>query len=150
MFALALLALIILLANAHRTRETLSNMALIPLAAGCGIQILSYTTTAYGGVKEWYWVSQMIFITLAGSVLLDILLHPVQHLSRKIKPLRFTLELASIAVSVSLAYEFSLYIKSIMPHNYFPADRPYMEVLPFIEANTNPGDIIGMTGGGNA
>ena len=46
-------------------------MALIPLAAGCGIQILSYTTTAYGGVKEWYWVSQMVLVTLAGSVLLD-------------------------------------------------------------------------------
>ena len=37
-----------------------------------------------------------------------------------------------------------------MPYNYFPADRPYMEVLPFIEENTQPGDIIGMTGGGNA
>ncbi len=37
-----------------------------------------------------------------------------------------------------------------MPHNYYPADRPYMEVLPFIEANTPPGSIIGMTGGGNA
>ena len=43
----------------------------------------------------------------------------------------------------------AIYVKSIMPYNYFPADRPYMEVLPFIEANTPPGDIIGMTGGGN-
>jgi hypothetical protein len=37
-----------------------------------------------------------------------------------------------------------------MRYNYFPADRPYMEVLPYIEANTLPGSVIGMTGGGNA
>lgn len=145
MFALALIALIILFANARRTRRAFTNMALIPLAAGCGIQILSYTTSAYGGVKEWYWVSQMVFITLAGSVLLDLLLHPLQQ----IKIIRFPLELAAITLGVILAYQFGMYVKSTMPYNYFPANRPYMEVLPFIEANTQPGDIIGMTGGGN-
>ena len=145
MFALALLALIILFANARRTRRAFTNMALIPLAAGCGIQILSYTTSAYGGVKEWYWISQMVFITLAGSVLLDFLLRPLQ----KIITARFPLEFASIILGIILAYQFGNYIKSTMPYNYFPANRPYMEVLPFIEANSEPGDIIGMTGGGN-
>ncbi len=85
MFALALVALVILFANARRTRRAFTNMALIPLAAGCGIQILSYTTSAYGGVKEWYWVSQMVFVTLAGSVLLDMLLRPLQ--TNKTRPL---------------------------------------------------------------
>jgi hypothetical protein len=146
MFALVFLALIILFTNARRTRRVFTNMALIPLAAGCGIQILSYTTSAYGGVKEWYWISQMVFITLAGSVLLDLLLRPLQQ----IKAVRFPLELASITLGIILAYQFGIYVKSTMPYNYFPADRPYMEVLPFIEANTEPGDIIGMTGGGNA
>jgi hypothetical protein len=146
MFAFALLVLVILFINARRTREIFSNMALLPLAAGCGIQILSYTTTAYGGVKEWYWISQMVFITLAGSVLLDMLLRPLQQ----IKPARLTLEIASIILSVSLAYGFGSYVRSTMLYNYFPADRPYMDVLPYIEANTKPGNIIGMTGGGNA
>ena len=150
MFAFALLALVILFANARRAREVFSNMALIPLAAGCGIQILSYTTSAYGGVKEWYWISQMVFSTLFGSVLLDMLLRPSQRLlTRTAKPARHTLELASIALGLFLAYEFGIYVKSNMRYNYFSADRPYMEVLPFIEANTKPGDIIGMTGGGN-
>jgi len=146
MFVVALLAFIILFANARRTLQKFSNMALIPLAAGCGIQILSYTTTAYGGVKEWYWISQMVLITLAGSVLLDMLL----RLLPKIKPVRIALEFASIALSIFLAYQFGFYVKSIMLYNYFPADRPYMEVLPYLEENTPPGSIIGMTGGGNA
>jgi hypothetical protein len=121
-------------------------MALIPLAVGCGVQILSYTTTAYGGVKEWYWISQMVFITLAGSVLLDMLLRPLQ----KIKFIRFTFELAAVALGIFLAYEFGFYVKTVMRYNYFTADRPYMEALPYLEANTPPGSIIGMTGGGNA
>ena len=145
MLAVVILAFLILFANARRTRRAVANMALIPLAAGCGIQILSYTTSAYGGVKEWYWISQMVFITLTGSVLLDMLLRPLY----KIKSARLPLEIASVALGIFLAYQFGIYVKSAMPYNYFPADRPYMEVLPFIEANTRPGDIIGMTGGGN-
>jgi hypothetical protein len=145
MTAVVIVAFLILFANARRTRRAFTNMALIPLAAGCGIQILSYTTSAYGGVKEWYWISQMVFITLAGSVLLDILLRPLL----RIKPARFTLEFASVALGIFLAYQFGVYVKSTMLYNHFAADRPYMEVLPFIEANTQPGDIIGMTGGGN-
>ncbi len=146
MFVFVLLALVILFANARRALRIFSNMALIPLAAGCGIQILSYTTSAYGGVKEWYWAGQMVLITLAGSVLLDLILRPLL----KIKPARLTLEIASVVLSIFLAYEFGFYVKTIMPHNDFAAERPYMEVLPFLEENTPPGSIIGMTGGGNA
>ena len=36
-----------------------------------------------------------------------------------------------------------------MPRGYFPADRPLMEVIGYLEENTNPSDVIGMTGGGN-
>jgi hypothetical protein len=145
MIAVAALALLVLLTNARRAKQKISNMALIPLAAGCGIQILSYTTTAYGGVKEWYWVGQMVLVTLAGSLFLDTLLRPL----RKMKPVRLTFELAVVALSVFWVYQFGFYIKSVMRYNYFPADLPYMEVLPYIEENTPPGSIIGMTGGGN-
>jgi hypothetical protein len=149
MFVFVLLALLILFINARRTREALTNMALIPLAAGCGIQILSYTTTAYGGVKEWYWISQMLFTTITASVLLDLILHPL----RQIKTARFTFEFALIILSIFMAYEFGFYVKSIMRYNYFPADPAYraiLPILPFLEKNTPPGSIIGMTGGGNA
>jgi len=146
MSAFLILALVILLVNARRARRTFSNMALIPLVAGCGIQILSYTTTAYGGAKEWYWVSEMILVTLAGSVLLDLLLHPLE----KRKPTQLALNLAAAALSIFLAFGFGSEIKTLMRYNYFPADRPFMEVLPYIEENTPPGAVIGMTGGGNA
>jgi hypothetical protein len=149
-----IVAFAILLVNARQTRRAVSSMALIPLAAGCGVHILSYTTTAYGGVKEWYWAGEMILVTLGGSLLLHLILRPLQRLSwqtisAKIKPFKLGLELASIALSVFLAYEFWLAVEYNMPYNYFPADRPYLEVLPYLEENTPPGAAIGMTGGGN-
>ena len=155
MVAFVILALGILFANARRTLRAITNMALIPLVAGSAIQILSYSTTAYGGVKEWYWVSQMIFETLIGSLLLDLILSPLQRLPwrvlhGKIKASRLVLESASIGFCIFMIYSFGYYVVSTMHYNYFPADRPYLEVLPYIEQNTQPGDIIGMTGGGNA
>ncbi len=73
MIIFVLIALILMVANSRRALQKVTQMALIPLGAGCGIQILSYTTTAYGGAKEWYWVGQMVLITLVGSLLIDLL-----------------------------------------------------------------------------
>jgi len=141
----AIAAIGFLLLNAQKIKVKLANMAVIPLMAGCAIQILSYTTTSYGGAKEWYWVGQMILIVLAASIFLDILIKPIE------KPmfLRRTLQLASVAIGFFLAARFGVNIKLVMRYDYFPADRPYMEVLPYLEENTPPGSMIGMTGGGN-
>ena len=145
MAIIAILAFVLIAMNARTALEKISKMALVPLAAGCGIQILSYTTTAYGGAKEWYWVSQMIFLTLAGSLLMELIIHPLQ----KIKFARVTFEIISIMLGIFLAYRFGAYVTTVMRYNYFPADRPFAEVLPFLEQNTPPGSVIGMTGGGN-
>jgi hypothetical protein len=146
-FVFVILALVILFANARRALKILSNMALIPLAVGCGVQILSYTTTAYGGVKEWYWAGEAVLIMLIGSVLLDLIIRPII----RIKPARFTFELASIVLAVFLAYEFGFNVEYSMPYNYWPSDyRKILPILPILEDNTQPGNIIGMTGGGIA
>lgn len=140
-----LLAMLVLFINKRHTALSISRMALLPLAAGCGIHILSYTTTSYGGAKEWYWISQMVMITLAGGLLTDLLL----RLLLKITFVHQTAVIALLLFSTYSAYNFSKVITSIMQHNYFPADRPYMEVLEYLEEHTPPGSVIGMTGGGN-
>ncbi len=145
MTGFVLLAVILMIINKRCALQKITNMALIPLGAGCGIQILSYTTTAYSGAKEWYWVSQMIFVTLAGSLLIELIIRPLQ----KIKTARITLQFASIVFAVFMAHGFGSYIKQTMLYNTYPKDRPYVEVLQFLQENTPPGSIIGMTGGGN-
>lgn len=145
MFVSALIVVIILFLNARFVKEKLSNMALLPLMAGCGIQILSYTTTAYGGAKEWYWVSQMVLVVLFESLLLEIILRPLQ----KIRAVQIVLPASAIVLGIYLAAHLMDYFIFAMPYNYFPSNRPYLEVLPFLEENTPPGTVIGMTGGGN-
>lgn len=140
-----LLGMILLFINKRRSLNIFSKMAFIPLIAGSGIQALSYSATSFGGAKEWYWVSQMILMTLTGSFFIDLILKPLQ----KIKIARLALEITSVLVGAYFAYNLGNFVLTSMRHGYFPADRPYMEVLEYLEENTPPGSIIGMTGGGN-
>jgi hypothetical protein len=145
MAACAVIVLAILFYNRGQAREKFASMAIIPLFSGCALHILSYTTSAYGGAKEWYWVSQMVLLVLAGSTLLDILLQPLRNDSRA----QAGLQLASLAMGIYMAVAFGGFVNNVMPYGRFPADRPLMEVLPYLEENTPPGALIGMTGGGN-
>ncbi|MBK8784214.1 MAG: hypothetical protein IPO22_21020 [Anaerolineales bacterium] len=137
--------LILVFLNKRRTIQVGTNLLFIPLIAGSGIQILSYTTTAYGGLKEWYWTSELILITLAGSFFMDLLLRPL----RGIKFSRPALQAVAFALCLALAYNIYDSIIPAMTHGYYEPDRRPMDVLYFLEANTPPGAIIGMTGGGN-
>lgn len=137
--------LLLVFLNKDHAKQAFTKLGLIPLAAGSVIHILSYTATAYGGAKEWYWVSQMIFLTLALSLFLDLLLKPVQ----RVPYFQFLLIVVALLYGLNTATRFWGFIEYAMPHGRYPADQPYMEAVTFIENNTMPGEIIGMTGGGN-
>ncbi len=138
-------AFVILLLNKRKSLSVFTKLSIIPLIAGAGIHVLSYTATAYGGAKEWYWASQMILLTLIFSIVIDLIIKPLQ----KNKYSRLTLEIACYAIAVLSAYQFWQPIQTVMVHNYFPKDKAYMEVVDYLEQNTPAGSVIGMTGGGN-
>jgi hypothetical protein len=142
---LLLLVLGILFFNSRRALRAFSGMALIPLIASGGIHTLSYTATAYGGAKEWYWVSQILIAIFALTIAVDLLLRPLQ----KFKPPRLLLELASVAACVYYAFGLGSFVVNNMPHGYYPADLPYMEAAVYLEEHTPRHFVIGMTGGGN-
>ena len=81
MLSLLLVALFLLLfINRRRAARITHQLALLPLLAGAGLQIIQYNITGYSALKEWYWVSQMVIIVLAGGMLLDILSQPLRRL----------------------------------------------------------------------
>lgn len=137
--------LAVALLNRKRVRQVFTQLGFIPLIAGSTVHILSYTATSYGGAKEWYWVSQMILLTFAISFLFDMLLRQVQ----KNRLVNFVLIGLALLYGVYSVNRFSQFVRYAMPHGYFPEDRPYMEVVAYLEENTLPGQVIGMTGGGN-
>jgi hypothetical protein len=56
----------------------------------------------------------------------------------------------ALYVGIVMGVAFSKTVYDAMPYNYWAPDDPYMDIAPLLEAHTEPGSLIGMTGGGNA
>ena len=141
---LTLLGLLLFI-NRKRSARILQGLAMIPLLAGSFLQIIQYNISGYSALKEWYWVSEMVLVALAGCLLLDIL---TQKLRR--------FPIASVTIygmvfvwGVFSGLSFARNVVAQMPYGVKPADTPYMEVVTFVEAHTLPHTLVGMTGGGN-
>jgi hypothetical protein len=66
MFIITLAVLVLIFINRRTSLQAATKLGLLPLAAGSLIHILSYTATAYGGAKEWYWVSENLLLIFVG------------------------------------------------------------------------------------
>ena len=142
--SLAVMFLMLIGLNRKQSANALTLLGLIPLAISAGLHTTFYGVMPYAARHEWYWVMQMLVI-LIGSALF---IHLVTARMRQQKWGRITLQTAALLLSLWLAWGFTSTIINRM--TYTPASDPaYMDVLPLIEANTEPGAIIGMTGGGN-
>ncbi|HTP01598.1 MAG TPA: hypothetical protein VMJ64_09505 [Anaerolineales bacterium] len=143
--ALALVVLILLLARRKSVRAIVQ-LSMIPLFVGGWLQALSYNATGYASPKEWYWLTQPILLVILATVLVDVLL----SLLPKRWPVATTLAWGmTAAYGVALAGGFWRDNVALNPYGQAPANVPYAEVIPFLRAHTEPGAIIGMTGGGN-
>ena len=137
--------LLILLLNRRKSLHA-SVLAGLPLLLTASvIQVLSYNATGYSAMKEWYWITQPIFLTLALGLALWVIIRPVQ---------RYPIGKAALSAAAGLfflwmGWSFSTAIIQRMPYGaHLPGD-PYMDSVRFLEENTPPGSVIGMTGGGN-
>jgi len=140
-----LILTLLLLINRKQTTRVSLNLAFVPLLAGSGIQILSYNLTGYAAMKEWYWVSQQILIIFIAVLVLDILLRPLQKKTVGL----FASWVLVILVGSSLIFEMGGNTLDNMQYGRTDPDKPYMDIVAFVEEHTPPGSIVGMTGGGN-
>lgn len=140
-----ILGLLLLFSNKPRTVDAASTLILVPVAAASGIHILSYSATAYGGIKEWYWVSELVLIILFNSLLIDLILRPFH----KIRFMPRLLQASALFLVLFMANNFVRLVSNAMPHGIYDPTQPPMEVVTSLEENTPPGSVIGMTGGGN-
>ncbi|MFZ5912550.1 MAG: hypothetical protein ACOYYU_21325 [Chloroflexota bacterium] len=147
MLLVLLVGLLLLLSiNRRRAARGVQELALIPLLAGSFLQVLSYSATGYAAAKEWYWIIQPVFIVLAGSLLLDILTQPAR---RHFPMTGVILFLMALYWGLTRAIFFGQITAAQMTYGEIDAQPPYMEVAAFVENHTEPGSLVGMTGGGN-
>ncbi len=121
------------------------SLALLPLFTGALFHAMSYKSTGYIHVRGWYWIGEMILIILFLGILLTIFVEMVEERSSgKIFTSIFTL-----LVSGALWGEFSVSILQQFPLNgQVPHQYDLDGEVQFIRSQTDPGDVIGMTGGG--
>ncbi len=152
------LALLILATRPKRAARAGIFLGLPVLLSGSILQMFYYNGLGYSGAKDWYWVSQMLMFTLLGALLFDLLMRPLRrfHFPSPVigrgargegRLLAWTLT-AALCIGI-YAYPFANIIVQRMPWRAERAGQPYMDVIPFLEANTEEGALIGMTGGGN-
>jgi hypothetical protein len=120
--------------------------SMIPLFVGSWLQILAYNITGYASAKEWYWLLEPILVVLLAAVLFRVLSDQVLL---RLPVARYALwaAVAWYGLSAGFGYWRDAYL--LNPYGAHARETPYTPIIPFLEANTEPGSLIGMTGGGN-
>jgi hypothetical protein len=143
--AVALVFYVILLTNRKRGKIALTQLSLIPLLSGAWLQVLYYNALQYAGHKEWYWVAQIVIIVLTFSLVGGVFYTWVHRV-----PYRHVFGwLLAAFVGINMGMSFWRAIREAMPYNHWEPDTAYMDIVPLLEEHTEPGSIIGLTGGGN-
>jgi hypothetical protein len=125
--------------------EIFDRIGLPALAVGCLIHILSYRATGYLQAKYWYWIGEMVLVFLFFGILFGIAYSHAQKRVRAKGWGNFTIGIAVIIICLSfgnrLFHDFPIRGGSAELYDIEAETR-------FIQRYTQPGDVIGMTGGG--
>jgi hypothetical protein len=144
--AALLLAGLVLLLNKPKAKTAIVELGILPLFAGAWLQILYYHAPGYSALKEWYWINQSVIIVLAFSLVLGLLFRTVQ----RFRLARAAAWLVVVWYGVYLLTPFWSLIRTNMTYGEWSPADPNNDIAALLEANTEPGSIIGLTGGGNA
>jgi len=135
----------------NKTVNALHKLAIFPLFAGGFLQMLAYTGTSYTHMRPWYWVAQFMLIGLAAGILLDALLNWLQpSLASRQQP-----KVGSLVTVVSAGLCALIFLAAAsdvvkrMPMTVPPEKAElYLQESQMLEERTEPGALIGFTGGG--
>jgi hypothetical protein len=141
----ALLFHFILRSNRKKATSAVTQLAIVPLLSGAWLQVLYYNSLGYASFKEWYWVSQLVLMVLTMGLVIGMIYKWLSKL-----PYKQIIAWAFAAYfGISMGVSFWRTIQGSMPYHYWEADAPFIDVGPLLEEHTEPGSLIGITGGGN-
>jgi len=136
---------LVLLLNKKKSRTAITQLSLIPLVSGAILQTVYYHAGGYSAYKEWYWVTQRITSVLAICLVIGLSF----TLIRKIKYSQMVAWAIVLYFGFNMGQDYWAGIQNTMRYNRWSADTPLMEIATLLENNTEPGSLIGFTGGGN-
>ena len=141
----ALLFYAVLWIDKKKARRALVEMSVLPLLCGSWLQIFYYHMQGYSAYKEWYWITQLVLTVLVISLMLGMVYRAL-HNSLWLQRIAWSL---AIAVGMYIGFQYASLIRILMTYHEWTPNEPHMDLAAFLEQHTEPGSIIGMTGGGN-
>ncbi|MBN2386547.1 MAG: hypothetical protein JXB85_05965 [Anaerolineales bacterium] len=144
--ALLVLGIVVILISRRRwIAGLLDQMGLFPFFLALYCHIFYYTATSYIHIRPWYWVGEMVFTMLLLGVLLESVRQGLER--RQPRPRLWAAFMALVGVAVLVS--FGARLLHFFPYQISPEHREaYLAETRFLEAHTEPGALIGMTGGG--
>jgi hypothetical protein len=137
---------LMLFINKQKAKSAVVELAIIPVFASTWLQVLSYNALGYSAFKEWYWIAQPVVIVLTIGTVLGMLF----QLIKKVRYAAVLLWILVLWYGVSLFAPLWQLVRANMTYGEWRSTDPNNDISAFLEANTEPGSIIGLTGGGNA
>lgn len=142
---LALLVLFVLILNRKWLFSTVKGLGLIVVFIGLVAQILSYTATSYIHIRTWYWATEMLFTVLCLGILLECFYGALQRV--RIKPVVWAAAMGVMSLVV-LGFFGSMLRLNFPLEVSADHQQDYLAGIPPLEDLTEPGAMIGSTGGG--
>jgi len=144
----ALLGLLLLVIYRNRTffLQTIWRWNLIPLLVGCLVQIAYYKAFGHIAQKGWYWVAEMLFVVLFLGVVLEVIAREILKMPSGNKLLPASALVLSSALIIPLV-QFPI---RALTYSETSDEHFYLRRAHFLEENTEPGALIGMTGSGSS
>jgi hypothetical protein len=140
------IVLVLFTLNWKRLRIMAEKFAVLPLFAGCLAQIFNYSGTNYVNTRGWYWIGEMILITIVLAMLADVIIRLLTervHLN-----LRVVQTLVILLGMIMVVRYDSLLLHQVSPTVPPQKANNYLYGISELERATQPGSIIGSTGGG--
>ncbi|BBB49000.1 nucleoside-diphosphate sugar epimerase/dehydratase [Pelolinea submarina] len=126
-------------------RRLTERYALLPLLVGCLFHVITYKATGYMHAKYWYWLDEMLLIVLFMAIVVEFFLDELVE-QRKLHWIPTAL--AVVPICALLINFGSVILREFPLGREAPVLYDYEADFSFLEQNTQPGDVIGMTGGG--
>lgn len=141
-----LVFLLLIIFDWQRFRKNAHALTILPLAAGSLLQLFYYNGTGYVNTRDWYWISQMLTILWLAGLFTDLLYHRL----RQWKIPAFVPIVIMFAFGAAWLAGYARDIHKLVPPRVVPENETaYLGSIQLLEQATEPGAVIGSTGGGN-
>ncbi|MCB9136149.1 MAG: hypothetical protein H6636_12030 [Anaerolineales bacterium] len=129
--------------------KTVSGLGLLPLLAGCLLQIAYYKVGGSVAERTWYWLPEMLVVVLASGMVLEMLWRATGHSLLNTQYVSRPAYLVTFLLALFLIWPHLTRIPRMFSAETRNTEPYYLRRANWIEANTEPGALIGLTGSGS-